>query len=70
MKYVTLRVSPRVHALTDGRFQPNVLFDDGGTGNIICGEPVATLEDADKLARSACEAVFPEAKWMGEWLST
>jgi hypothetical protein len=57
------RVRPHVHPLLDGTFQPNVLFDDGGLGNIVCGDPVATLHDASEAAIGACEAALPAGGW-------
>ena len=61
------RLRPRVTDMMNGTFRPEVVIDDGARGDIKLGAPVATIEEANRLAAAACEG-SPGA-WAGEWFA-
>jgi hypothetical protein len=65
-----LRLRPRVQDMRNGTFQPIVVYDDGGQGGAIFGDPVPTLKAAGDAACDACERALPAGDWQADgWLS-
>jgi hypothetical protein len=52
---LTHALIPRVSDMRDGTFRPEVVVGDDGLGDIHFGTPVASIEEARRLAVEACK---------------
>ena len=52
---LTRTLIPRVSDMRDGTFRPEVVIGDDGLGDIHFGTPVASIEEARRLAVEACK---------------
>jgi hypothetical protein len=50
---------PRLTDMRNGTFRPECVISDEGLGDIVFGAPVATLDEARRLATQLCWETAP-----------